>query len=225
MAVMASLRLTFDDGPGPSTDRLLEVLRDARLEATFFVLGLHAEGRRPLLRRMIEQGHVIGNHTWAHARDGALSDEQLARDIAATDGVIRQAHEETGVAPPPVIPLRLPYGVQPGDTRLRVLERLGRPHVGWTALFEDWTRPAPVVARLAEAMAAHVADRHRRGEDAVLCLHDASPRGEEREATVDAVARWLRLAHRAALAASPSSRETPCPDPASTTRVARPRGG
>jgi len=190
---MISIQLTFDDGPGPSTARLLDVLQHARFTATFFVLGKHAQVQPALLRRMAEDGHVIGNHTWSHARDGELSDQRLKDDIAATDRLIREAFEKAGVASPERIPLRLPYGAQEGDTRLRVLASLGRSHVGWTSLFDDWVRPAPNVDRLVGAMRAHMADQIHRNEDAVLCLHDASPTAEEREATVDAVERWLSL--------------------------------
>jgi peptidoglycan/xylan/chitin deacetylase (PgdA/CDA1 family) len=188
---MISIHLTFDDGPGPSTARLLDVLRDARFTATFFVLGKHAQAQPALLRRMVEEGHVIGNHTWLHAHDGELSDQRLEEGIAATDRVIRGAFEEAGIAVPGIIPLRLPYGTHSGDTRLPVIESLGRSHVGWTSLFHDWTQPD--VDGLVDAMCAHIADQIGRGEDAVLCLHDASPRAEEREATVDAIERWLAL--------------------------------
>jgi peptidoglycan/xylan/chitin deacetylase (PgdA/CDA1 family) len=190
---MSSLRLTFDDGPGPSTERLLDVLRGANVDVTFFVLGRHARTRPSLLRRMLEEGHLIGNHTWSHARDHSLGGARLEREIAATDRVILRAFNEVGIEPPDVIPLRLPYGTPLGDTRIPIIERLGRPHVGWTSLFDDWVRPAPHPDRLVEAMCAHVAHQTSRGEDAVLCLHDGSPRAEEREATVDAAARWLRL--------------------------------
>jgi chitin deacetylase len=190
---MTSIQLTFDDGPGPSTERLLDVLRSARFAATFFVLGKHAKGQPHLMRRMIEEGHVIGNHTWSHAHDLELSDQQLEEDIAATDRVIRTAFEEAGVPVPRIVPLRLPYGTHDGDTRLRLIESIGRTHVGWTSLFNDWVRPAPDVDGLVAAMREHIADQIGRGEDAVLCLHDASPDAEEREATVDAVARWLSL--------------------------------
>jgi peptidoglycan-N-acetylglucosamine deacetylase len=203
-----TIRLTFDDGPGPSTARLLDVLRDARVGATFFVLGVHAQSRRALLRRMIEEGHVIGNHTWCHARDGELSDAQLEDGIAATDRVIREVFDEMGIEAPAVIPLRLPYGTSARDSRLRVLERLARRHVGWTSLFEDWVRPPPDAGGLAEKIRAHVAERIRLGEDAVLCLHDASPRAEDREATVDAVAQWLALDSKRGLKFFPAAQES-----------------
>lgn len=189
---MIDVRLTFDDGPGPSTAALLDVLRDARRSVTFFVLGKHVSEHPGLVRRMVEEGHVVGNHTWSHARDGDLDADALEREIVATDVAIRRAYGETGLAAPAAIPLRLPYGIGPDDTRQVVLERLGRSHVGWTALFEDWVVPAPEPASLAGRMRDHVTAQRARGEDAVLCLHDASPRSASREATVEAVRLWLR---------------------------------
>jgi peptidoglycan-N-acetylglucosamine deacetylase len=190
---MTCVHLTFDDGPGPSTAALLDVLREAGRSATFFVLGKHAIEHPALIRRMVEEGHQVGNHTWSHAHDGELTDEALREDILATDRAIRGALEHGGVAAPAVIPLRLPYGAQPGDTRLHVLERLGRPHVGWTSLFEDWVTPPPMPADLAARIRDHVAAQRVRGEDAVLCLHDSSPCSGSRTATVDAVRLWLAL--------------------------------
>jgi chitin deacetylase len=186
-----AIHVTFDDGPGPSTTALLDVLRGAGRQATFFVLGQHAAARRDVLVRMLDEGHAIGNHTWSHARDGQLTDASLADEIAATDAVIRDAYAATGRQPPAVIPLRLPYGTQDGDTRWRVLARLGRAHVGWTALFEDWLLPAPCPAQLADRLRAHAVDQSAAGEDAVVCLHDGSPCDETRGATVEAVRRWL----------------------------------
>lgn len=188
---MTAIRLTFDDGPGPSTTALLDVLRDAGRQATFFVLGRHAAARCDVLVRMLDEGHAIGNHTWSHARDGELTDASLAEEIAATDALIHGVYAATGRKPPAVVPLRLPYGAQDGDTRLRVLARLGREHVGWTALFEDWLQPAPCPAQLAGRLRAHVTDQSAAGEDAVVCLHDGSPCAETRDVTVEAVRRWL----------------------------------
>jgi peptidoglycan/xylan/chitin deacetylase (PgdA/CDA1 family) len=187
---MTAIHLTFDDGPGPSTTALLDVLRDAGRQATFFVLGQHVAARREVLVRMLDEGHAVGNHTWSHARDGELTDASLADEIAATDAVIRGVYAATARPPPAVIPLRLPYGTQDGDTRLRVLARLGRKHVGWTGLFEDWL-PAACPITLAERLRAHAAAQSAVGEDAIVCLHDGSPCAETRDATVDAVRRWL----------------------------------
>lgn len=188
---MPSTILTFDDGPGPSTAALLDVLRDAGQVATFFVLGPHAQAAHGLLQRMLDEGHRLGNHTWNHQHDGVLGEEALVEGIRATDRLIHGAYAAAGRAPAQDIPVRLPYGVRPGDTRLATLARLGRVHVDWTGLFEDWVKPAPDPRALAARIRAHIDNQHARGQDAVLCLHDSSPRGESREATVEAVRLWL----------------------------------
>jgi peptidoglycan-N-acetylglucosamine deacetylase len=189
---MASIKLSFDDGPGPSTLELLGVLCDGGCEATFFLLGKNLESHLPVAARMVREGHILGNHTYSHAVAGALSDEALAEEIARTDLLIREAYRNARRAPPRGIPLRLPYGVQAGDRRLRVIADLGRSHVGWTAIFQDWRRPTPPAESLALAMLRHIVERVSQGRSALLCLHDSSRHGEARPVTVEAVRLLLR---------------------------------
>jgi len=164
--------LTFDDGPGPSTPALLDVLAAAGVRATFFVLGCNLERRRDVALRIARDGHVLGNHTYSHARPDAIDAGALADEIARTDALIAD------ITGPIVPPLRLPYGIAWNDPRLSVLAGLGRVHVGWTADFGDWLPCDP--AELAARMRAH-------GDDAVLDLHDSSRTGAERPWTVEAV--------------------------------------
>jgi len=59
--------LTFDDGPSPTdTPRLLDILRQKNVKATFFVVGERAERHPEIVRRAYKEGHLIGNHTWSH---------------------------------------------------------------------------------------------------------------------------------------------------------------
>ncbi|WP_027816402.1 polysaccharide deacetylase family protein [Paraburkholderia bannensis] len=182
-----SLRLTFDDGPGPSTPLLLDVLKDASFKATFFVLGKHLAAAQDLAVRMLREGHTLGNHTWTHARPGELGADDLIEEVEATDALIRAAHRQAGFSAPHAIALRLPYGLQADDPRRIVLDRLARPHAGWTLIVDDWRRPAPDAQTLAGAMFSHVAAQTASGHDAVICLHDSSPRRDTRPATVEAV--------------------------------------
>ncbi len=186
-----AMQLTFDDGPGPSTRALLDALATARCPATFFALGCHLRTDLAVAVRMLHEGHTLGNHTFSHAPAGALSIDALIDEIHRTDRLIRAAYRTADLRPPDSIPLRLPYGVRPGDRRLSALRQLGRSHVGWTGLFEDWlTRPA---AQLATSMRRHIVEQRARGEAATLCLHDGSPRGETRDATVQAVRLLLQV--------------------------------
>ncbi|WP_338639539.1 polysaccharide deacetylase family protein [Burkholderia pyrrocinia] len=186
-----SIRLSFDDGPGRSTPPLLDVLRDASCKATFFLLGQNLAGALDVAARMAREGHRLGNHTHSHARPGALADDALIDEIEATDALIREAYRRAGVPAPDAIPLRLPYGLVPQDNRVGVLTRLQREHTGWTAILDDWQRPAPSPEALCDAMRAHVADSAARHQDVLFCMHDGSRHGEARPNTVEAVRLFL----------------------------------
>lgn len=187
-----SIRLSFDDGPGPSTPPLLDVLRDASCKATFFLLGQNLAGALDVAARMAREGHRLGNHTHSHARPGALADDALIDEIEATDALIREAYRRAGVPAPDAIPLRLPYGLVPQDNRAGVLARLQREHTGWTAILDDWQRPAPSPEALCDAMRAHVANSAARHQDVLFCMHDGSRHGEARPNTVEAVRLFLK---------------------------------
>jgi peptidoglycan-N-acetylglucosamine deacetylase len=186
-----SIRLSFDDGPGPSTLPLLDVLHAASCQATFFLLGRHLAGALDVAARMAREGHLLGNHTHSHARPGALADDALIDEIDATDALIREACRRAGVPVPGTIPLRLPYGLMPQDNRAGVLTRLQREHTGWTAILDDWQRPAPSPQALFDAMCAHVDASAARQDDVLFCLHDGSRHGEARPNTVEAVRLFL----------------------------------
>ena len=74
--------LSFDDGPGPQTPDILDLLRVHGARATFFVLGESVEGREEILARTIAEGHEIGNHTFSHQHAMDATDDELAHDIA-----------------------------------------------------------------------------------------------------------------------------------------------
>ncbi|WP_175971819.1 polysaccharide deacetylase family protein [Burkholderia sp. BCC0322] len=186
-----SIRLSFDDGPGPSTLPLLDVLRAASCHATFFLLGQNLAGALDVAARMASDGHPLGNHTHSHAKPGVLADDALIDEIETTDTLIREAYRRAGVPAPDTIPLRLPYGLVPQDNRAGVLTRLQREHTGWTAILDDWQRPAPSPQALFDAMCAHVDASAARQRDVLFCLHDGSRHGEARPNTVEAVRLFL----------------------------------
>jgi chitin deacetylase len=182
-----STHLSFDDGPGPSTPELLDVLRAAACQATFFVLGSNLTQALDVAARAVREGHVLGNHTYSHARPGALSNTTLIDEIERTDALIRTAYRLAAAPEPDVIALRLPYGLAPNDVRGEVLTRLKRSHTGWTAILDDWCRPPPPPHALAESMRQHIAASTARGREVLLCLHDSSRHAQARPATVEAV--------------------------------------
>ncbi|MDR5661805.1 polysaccharide deacetylase family protein [Burkholderia cenocepacia] len=192
---MISIHLSFDDGPGPSTPALLDVLRDASCTATFFVLGQHLADTLDVATRIVREGHRLGNHTYSHAKPGALADAALIDEIDTTDALIRDVYRRAGLPAPDAIPLRLPYGLMPRDDRAAVLARLPREHTGWTAILDDWQRPAPSPHALFDAMCAHVDAFTAQHRDVLFCLHDGSRHGDARPNTVEAVRLFLNRQH------------------------------
>jgi chitin deacetylase len=213
--------LTFDDGPGPITPDLLDVLQKAGVRATFFLLGRNIEEApwcgdpakaRALAVRAGREGHVIGNHTWSHFRPDRW--RELAADLKRGEVVVRSVRAEAGVVEG-TVPFRLPYGVRlieqtmpsPSgninavslDPRLPVLASLGRAHLHWTSDFEDWVLKPSEGGALAKKMIAHVEQSIALGMDAVLDLHDSgtgSASGYERRATLEGVRLLLEEAKR-----------------------------
>jgi chitin deacetylase len=178
-----SFLLTFDDGPGPATERLLDVLGDTK--AVFFFLGKNIERARPTAVRAAVRGHVLGNHTWSHARPDAIDAPTLVAEVRRTDGVLAEVVREAGLAVPAEFPVRLPYGPAPHDERLAALAAIGRTHTHWTGDFGDWQDPDP--RELAAKMRAHIDAQAALGLDAVLDLHDSSKLFADRTNTVEAV--------------------------------------
>ncbi len=99
------LALTFDDGPHPVyTPQLLDGLKERGIKASFFLMGKNIAGNEDLVRRMYEEGHLIGNHTFDHVRLSRLTDSEACSQITRTSNTI---YEITGQYPTYVRP---PYG-------------------------------------------------------------------------------------------------------------------
>jgi peptidoglycan/xylan/chitin deacetylase (PgdA/CDA1 family) len=198
MDPMHEVMLTFDDGPGPSTGVLLEVLRRHKAIATFYVLGRHVEGREAVLLEALRDGHRLGNHTYSHIGPTLTPDvDGLSREIENVDAALQRLQREVGVAAP--IPIRLPYGRRGDhDWRVRVVRAAGREPVGWDLIPGDWAlRSEEEGARLGERLVLQVQGRLRQGHPrTTVLLHDGD--AEDREAsrvpTVRAVDRFLALA-------------------------------
>jgi peptidoglycan/xylan/chitin deacetylase (PgdA/CDA1 family) len=76
------LHLTFDDGPTPEiTDRVLKILAPSNARATFFCIGRNAERHPEILRRIIDAGHAVGNHTYSHLKGWYTPDREYYEDI------------------------------------------------------------------------------------------------------------------------------------------------
>jgi peptidoglycan-N-acetylglucosamine deacetylase len=183
--------LTFDDGPGPATPRLLDALAASGVRATFFLLGQNVERSREVAVRLAREGHVLGNHSWSHPKAEAINEKDFADQVRRTDALLADVRREAGLPPAQRFPVRLPYGPAADDPRLRALAALRRTHVHWTGDFADWAQPPPDPGELAVRMRRHVEVQHSCGLLAVLDLHDSSRNFDDRSTTVEAVRRLL----------------------------------
>lgn len=83
--------LTFDDGPGrETTKKLLDGLKERNIKASFFLMGKNIAGNENLVKRMKEEGHLIGNHTFNHVQLSRLSDAEACEEITRTSDVVYQ---------------------------------------------------------------------------------------------------------------------------------------
>jgi peptidoglycan-N-acetylglucosamine deacetylase len=166
-----SIALTFDDGPHPEwTPRLLDVLDELRVRATFFVIGERAAEHPRLVRCIVDAGHVLGNHTMRHpVHLAAMPPHLVRREIGEAQDAIAQAAGQSATV------FRAPQGSW-SRTVLRLAREAGLEPVDWGVDPKDWREPqSPRLG--AEIM------RSRAG-DVVLC-HDG---GGDRSLTVAAVA-------------------------------------
>ncbi len=134
------IAITFDDGPHPeNTPRLLDMLKARKIKATFYVVGNMVKYNPQILKRMVEEGHEIGNHTVTHGTLSRMSDNSLLAELESAHEQILKA---SGVAP---LSMRPPGGAIKKDQKALVLEELGYPTILWSVDPEDWKRPGPAV--------------------------------------------------------------------------------
>jgi peptidoglycan-N-acetylglucosamine deacetylase len=157
-----SVCLTFDDGPHPElTPRLLDLLAENSVRATFFVIGREAEKFPQLVRRMVDDGHCVGSHSYSHRPRGSLNAREAADEITRGAEVVGAI---LGDLPKLYRP---PAGKLTGRDLLK-LWCLGFTTVLWNVDPKDYNKPS------AEAVKLELAKRKLESGDLVL-LHDTHP--------------------------------------------------
>jgi peptidoglycan/xylan/chitin deacetylase (PgdA/CDA1 family) len=165
MRVALTLDAEHPDAPcaDGNAERVLEVLDDGGVRASFFLQGRWAASHPALARRIAAAGHTVGNHSKSHAPIDLLTDPGIEASVGEAAEMIVTA---CGVDPRPWF--RCPYGDGGDDPRvLAVLERLGYRHVGWDVDVADWQAdrdPAQMADDLVDAVVRH-------GDGAVVLLH------------------------------------------------------
>jgi peptidoglycan/xylan/chitin deacetylase (PgdA/CDA1 family) len=156
------IALTFDDGPhGTLTPRLLDVLKQRKAKATFFVMGVKALMHPDILRRAHAEGHEIANHVWDHPVLSKIPREQVHDQIERTNTAIQSA-----ISTAPKV-MRPPYGNTNRGLNDFIFKNEKLKVVLWSYDTNDWKRPAPaeIVSKTVPKM---------KGGTVILC-HDIHP--------------------------------------------------
>ncbi|MHA7967412.1 polysaccharide deacetylase family protein [Paenibacillus sp. CAU 1782] len=126
------IALTFDDGPDTRyTTAILDILKEKDVKATFFVVGTQVKKYPDVLKRIVEEGHAIGNHTQSHKDLSKLTKSQIVKEIDEADAAIEDV---LGYKPEM---FRAPYGAL-SETLKKTLKEKDRKLVGWTVDTRDW---------------------------------------------------------------------------------------
>jgi cellulose synthase/poly-beta-1,6-N-acetylglucosamine synthase-like glycosyltransferase/peptidoglycan/xylan/chitin deacetylase (PgdA/CDA1 family)/spore germination protein YaaH len=177
--------ITFDDGPDPRwTPKILDILKAANVKAAFFIVGVNAERYPDLVRRIVNEGHEIGNHTYYHPNLALCWPEHIRLELNATQLLLETI---TGRG---TTLFRPPYGADTGPTGLSELAPLKvAEDLNYLVVLEDidpqdWAKPgADIILRRI---------KQQRHDGSVILLHDA---GGDRSQTVEALPRILDWLH------------------------------
>ncbi len=174
-----TVALTFDDGPGPSTPAVLDVLRRAQVPATFFVVGKQVVAEPEMLRRVLAEGHALGNHTWSHKMPRAATGWNPPKLAGELERTSRAIFHVAGLKP---CLFRPPGGIVKGADR--VSRRAGLSVILWSVDTRDWADP-PTGSKSFAAVIRKRATAGLDEEHPVILLHDG---GGDQATTVAALA-------------------------------------
>lgn len=166
--------LTFDDGPDPRfTPQLLDVLKEYDVKATFFLMGARAAAYPELVQRMVDEGHIIGNHTYWHPNLVEVGDiATLETEVQRTEDTLAEIIGYRTKL------FRAPYGFLFNE----LVERLGEMDytvVGWSVDSLDWQEDPPNI------IAYNVLSNTQPGS--IILMHDGGDWTSDRTGTIQAV--------------------------------------
>ncbi|WP_084031619.1 polysaccharide deacetylase family protein [Anaerobacillus arseniciselenatis] len=125
--------LTFDDGPDSHyTPQILDILKEKNVRATFFVMGQQVEHYPNIMKRIVEEGHGIANHTWSHPQLPQVMTSQLKEEVTTTQNIMQKT---VGRSPDLFRP---PFGALTKSDAL-VLQEMGMRNIMWTVDTLDWS--------------------------------------------------------------------------------------
>ena len=179
------LYLTFDAGyENGCTEQVLDTLKKHQVSAAFFLVGNYIERNADLVRRMVEEGHIVGNHTMHHYDMSKLSQkETFSRELTDLEELFRQT---TGKELPKFY--RPPQGVYSQDN-LKMAKELGYKTVFWSLAYVDWLNDKQPTRE--EAFRKLLPRTHN---GAVVLLHSTSKTNAE--ILDDLLTQWENLGYR-----------------------------
>ena len=173
-----TVTLTFDDGPDPQyTPQLLDLLKQHEAKAVFFVLGKKAQAHPELIRRIQQEGHRLGNHTYHHVNTWFITPWRLRAEVQETNHILEEITGEK------VRYFRPPWG-RLNSWSFPITRRLGMETILWSLVAKDWRQgdqQANIVARLTSGMA----------NGSIVLLHDAGDADGAPHNTVHALEKLL----------------------------------
>lgn len=179
-----NVALTFDDGPSPKwTPHVLDILKTNHVHATFFMVGVNARSYPALVRRVLAEGHTIGNHSYSHPTMTRLSTSSQA---AQMDTATRYISAAISGGYKPCF-FRPPGGAY-NATTVSLARNRGMSTVIWSLDTRDWTTPLHLSSSFQSTIvynATHPASSHPD-----VLMHDGSP-GNYRQNTVNSVQRII----------------------------------
>ncbi len=154
-----TVAMTFDDGPHPVlTPKLLDILKARRIRATFYVIGRNVLRYPDIVKRMVDEGHELGNHTWTHPFLSRLGNAGVLRELDRTSDAVYKTVQRIPVT------MRPPYGALTERQQRMVHDERAMPTILWSVDPQDWRRPG------ASVVANRIVRRSHNG--AIILAHD-----------------------------------------------------
>ncbi len=174
------IALTFDDGPSDETGRLVSILRQANVPATFFMVGQRVAAAPRVARHVERAGFLVANHSWAHADMRTQSTAEVSASLRSTQRALRRAGTH------PTTLMRPPYGAL-DDAARKGIRAAGLTPVLWTVDSRDWT------GGTAQQISARIVSALRPGATNLVLQHDGIGHSP---VSIDAVPLVIRAARK-----------------------------
>ncbi|HHX23993.1 MAG: polysaccharide deacetylase family protein [Tepidanaerobacteraceae bacterium] len=168
--------LTFDDGPDDVfTPQFLDVLKDKKVKATFFIIGKRAEGYPKVMKRIVDESHLVGNHTWSHPDIMKLSLEKVKEEVLKTEELLDSYCKDRKDR---IKLFRSPYGSMDPE-RVEFIADMGYKIISWNVDSLDWKGLS------AEEVKTNILENVINGS--IILQHSAGGEGEDLSGSVEAL--------------------------------------